>query len=302
MLVLMFLGCSNPASPPAPVADQTVTFSTLSANGTSGAVTTTVLTLNFDVAPTTLAASDITVTGATRTLGISAITVADGENVTVVLANPAGFTITPNSNLKVVPINYYTLGLTMLTVPAGSFPRDANPLNISTITTAFRMSETEITRAQFVAMLVTDPVVATNHTSSSNGLTDPVMMTNWYHAMAFCNKLSIAEGRTLVYSVSGVDFSTLAYSDIPTSGNATWDSAVAVWTNNGYRLPTEMEWEWAAMGATSDGRGGDIVVGTTMPLASPSPTEMAATVRTSGMALTGSVLLAPSSKTKGEPL
>ena len=101
-VALAFLGCPNPAS------DSTaVTFSGLTANGTSGSVTTTLLTLTFSADPTTLAASDITVTGATRgalsgsgtsrSLAISAITVADSANVTVALANPAGFTITPAS-------------------------------------------------------------------------------------------------------------------------------------------------------------------------------------------------------------
>jgi hypothetical protein len=91
-----------------------VTFSDLIANGTSGTVTTTALTLTFDVDPTSLAAGDITVTGATkgalsgagtsRSLGISAITVANGANVTVAIANPAGFTITPASRTVAVAV------------------------------------------------------------------------------------------------------------------------------------------------------------------------------------------------------
>jgi hypothetical protein len=103
-LAVAILGCTDPASDP--VKDSTaLTFSGLTANGTSGSVTTTALTLTFSADPTTLAATDITVTGATRgalsgtgttrTLAISAITVADGANVTVALANPAGYTITP---------------------------------------------------------------------------------------------------------------------------------------------------------------------------------------------------------------
>jgi len=143
---------------------------------------------------------------------------------------------------------------TLKYVPAGRFQRDAT--NISVITQPYRMSQHEITRAQFSALLTTDP----SDTTYSSGTSDPVQMTNWYHAIAFCNKLSIAEGLEPVYSVTvgstPVDWSALTYGNIPTADNADWNAATATWTNNGYRLPTEMEWMWAAMGAPADGQGG----------------------------------------------
>jgi formylglycine-generating enzyme required for sulfatase activity len=76
-----------------------------------------------------------------------------------------------------------------------------------------------------------------------------VETVNWYHTIAFCNKLSIANGKEPVYSVSEVNWSTLVYSDIPTSSDAAWNAATWDTSKNGYRLPTEMEWMWAAMGA-----------------------------------------------------
>jgi len=42
----------------------------------------------------------------------------------------------------------------------------------------------------------------------------------------------------------------------PTAADAAWDAAEADWAKSGYRLPTEMEWMWAAMGAPVDGRDG----------------------------------------------
>jgi formylglycine-generating enzyme required for sulfatase activity len=138
-------------------------------------------------------------------------------------------------------------------VPAGRFQRDATASNISVISMAFRMSQHEITRLQFLAIMGNDP----SSTTFSSGTGDPVQQANWYHAIAFCNKLSLAEGLTPVYAVSGItDWATLTYASIPTSSDATWDAATATWTNNGYRLPTEMEWMWAAMGAPADGQGG----------------------------------------------
>jgi len=99
-------------SAPAWVADTDVVFSNLTANGSTGAVTTDELTLTFDVEPTGLVAGDITLTGATKgaltgsgtswTLAISAITVLDGETVNVALANPVGYAITPTNKDVIV--------------------------------------------------------------------------------------------------------------------------------------------------------------------------------------------------------
>ena len=139
-------------------------------------------------------------------------------------------------------------------VPGGAFQRDVTTTNISNVS-AFRMSEKEITRQQFFDIMGTDP---SNPAFSSGSMSDPVQQVNWYHAIAFCNKLSIAEGLTRVYDVAGFDtdqdWIDLDFGDIPTpidSRDATWDAATANWSANGYRLPTEMEWMWAAMGATS---------------------------------------------------
>jgi formylglycine-generating enzyme required for sulfatase activity len=89
----------------------------------------------------------------------------------------------------------------------------------------------------------------------------PVETVNWYDAITFCNKLSLLDGLTPVYSVEGVsDWGTFHYNYIPFEAgdprNAVWDRAVRDADANGYRLPTEMEWMWAAMGAE---RGGDDV-------------------------------------------
>jgi hypothetical protein len=90
-----------------------VTFeSAVQTGGTDGTDNSTGLTLTFSVDPTTLTADDITLTGATkgalsgtgttRTLAISDITVANGETVSVAIANPRGFTISGSPKTAVV--------------------------------------------------------------------------------------------------------------------------------------------------------------------------------------------------------
>ncbi len=143
-------------------------------------------------------------------------------------------------------------------VPAGRFRRGAAAGDISVITQPYLMSRHEISRAQFLARMGTDP----SNTTQSSGTNDPVQQVSWYHAVAFANKLSVHEGLTPVYAVAGIsDWSALTYDQIPralhtTGTEAAWSAISSDWTANGYRLPTEMEWMWAAMGAPVTGQGG----------------------------------------------
>ena len=130
---------------------------------------------------------------------------------------------------------------------------DNKPHSISL--SAYLIGETEVTQELWTAVMGTNPSNF-DGTSGKEAAPDeeqgkrPVENINWYHAIAFCNKLSIACGLELCYTVSGVNFATLHFNNIPKWDDGTWNNAVCDLNKNGFRLPTEAEWEWAAMGGT----------------------------------------------------
>lgn len=73
----------------------------------------------------------------------------------------------------------------------------------------------------------------------------PVYYVSWYSTLVYCNKRSIDEGLVPCYSINNSN-NPDDWGEIPTSLNQDWDSVVCDWNENGYRLPTEAEWEYAA--------------------------------------------------------
>jgi len=77
----------------------------------------------------------------------------------------------------------------------------------------------------------------------------PVERVSWYDSLVFSNRLSIARGLTPAYSIRG-STNPADWGSVPDwydwSGLALWDAVEIVPGSNGYRLPTEAEWEFAA--------------------------------------------------------
>jgi len=150
-------------------------------------------------------------------------TVLFGEGINI----SSGHESSANYEMALVRGGSFQMGDTV-----GGGESDEQPVHTVTLS-AFYIGKYEVTQSLYESITGSNP-------SGFRGGNLPVETVTWFDAVEFCNKLSVMEGLQPVYKISG---------RIPASGYPITSAEVAAnREGNGYRLPTEAEWEYAAKG------------------------------------------------------